>query len=123
MSNARVQLARVTGDELSDNADAEAVAAAGYRQVLGPAPASANSKIPSISDAAQALLIMCGCQARFVINYWKITRLKEPGQAPVGMRLRPGQKYREQTGVSADAPFSEWQKVLANFTGEIDGDK
>lgn len=115
MTDSKLALARLTGDDLGSGEGAQSDE---FRQVLGPAPASRGLEVPPISDAAQALLIMYGCQASFVINYWRITRRKEPGQLPVGRRLGPGQKYRLQTGVSADAPFEEWQKVLKTFVGE-----
>lgn len=115
MSNAKLTLAKMTGDDLSDATPAPP---GEFRQVLGPAPASRGISQPPISDAAQALLIMYGCQAAFVINYWRVTRRNEPGQAPIGVRMRPGQKYRIQTGVSSDASFEEWQKTLLDFVGE-----
>ena len=118
MSDARLKLAQVTGDDLTDGERESALPS----EVLKPLHAPIDPAIPVLSDAARALLIMTGCTAQFVINYWRVTRVKETGKLPPGVTLPRGKKYREATGVSANAPFSEWQEVLANFTGEI-GDK
>jgi hypothetical protein len=113
----RVDLAKVTGDDLSGGDSPKDVS--DYTQVLNPAPPSRGLTAPPISDAAQALLIMYGLQAQFTINYFRVTRRKEPGQFPVGVHVRPGQKYRMSTGVSAYATFEEWQKALRDFAGEL----
>jgi hypothetical protein len=122
MGNSRLKLAALTGDDLSA-VEREAQEILQRREVLEPVHAPHDPSVPQISDAAKALLIMCGCTAQFVINYWRITRVKETGKLAPGVTLPRGRKYREATGVSANAPFAEWQEVLANFTGEINGDK
>jgi hypothetical protein len=113
MSN-RADLAKLTGDDLSDTGSPPELVSE-YRQVLGPAPASHGREVPTLSDAVQALLIMNGLQAQFVINYWRVTRRKEPGQFPVGVHVRPGLKYRFSTGVSAGGDFAEWQTAINSF--------
>lgn len=110
----RVKLASVTGDDLA----AEPVQP-GYRQVIPPTTSSAGSIVPKLSDAVQALLIMNGLQAQFVINYWRVTRKKETGPSKDQvLAMRPGQKYREATGASPQASFEEWQSVVKNFVAE-----
>jgi hypothetical protein len=122
--SSKLKLAKVTGDDLANepvDSGHPLVEASNYRQVLGPTQASAGTVVPPISDAAQAILIMYGCCASWSINYWRVTRRKEPGQPPPGLILRPGQKYRIQTGVSANATFDEWQRVVKNFAENISG--
>jgi hypothetical protein len=114
--NSKLTLAQVTGDDLAVDEEGKPAAHA-YMQVLHPSPASKGIKATVISDAVQALLIMHGLQAQFVINYWRVTRRKEPGQWPVGSHARPGQKYRLTTGAGAEASFEEWQKVIKEFVG------
>jgi len=121
--SAKVELAKLTGPDLSNDEENTGydLSMPGYKQVLAAPPVSTGSPAPVLSDDVQALLIMNGCCAQWVINYWRITRRVEPGQLPIGMRLRPGQKYRVTTGASAEAPFSEWQSVLKSFVGEATG--
>jgi hypothetical protein len=117
--NPKLKLAQVTGDDLSDELrDPPSAAEGEFRQVLGPAPASRGLSVPTLSDAVQALLIMHGLQAQYVINYWRVTRRKEGGQFPVGVHVRPGQKYRMNTGVSKDGSFAEWQSAIKSFVVE-----
>lgn len=118
--NAKLTLAQLTADDLGSSEEPTAAQdnMPGYRQVMGPTPASRGIEAPVLSEGVQALLIMNGCCAAWSINYWRVTRRKEPGQAPPGTRMRPGQKYRLSTGASADAPFAEWQQVLKNFVSE-----
>lgn len=115
MTDARLALAKMTGSDLIDDAPAQP---GEYRQVLPSAAVSKGTNEPQISEAAQALLIMYGCQAQWVINYWRITRRNEPGQAPVGVRVKPGHRYRIETGVGGEGSFEEWQEALRNFATE-----
>jgi len=119
--SAKIELAKLTGDDLSNDGETSSHDQSNYKQVQNPATVSSGTTAPKISDAVQALLIMNGCQAQWVINYWRITRRKEPGQAPLGVKMRPGQKWRIETGASAEAPFSEWQSVLKSFIGDAVG--
>jgi hypothetical protein len=119
--SSKIQLAKVTGDDLSETPSPVNDNMPNYREVLPPGPVSHGTVTPKLSEAVTALLIMNGCQAQWVINYWRITRRVEPGQAPIGVKMRPGEKWRIETGASANAPFSEWQSTLKSFVREAVG--
>ncbi len=74
------------------------VMAASAASVISAPPSHARGTQPELDHAFTALLIMYGCKARWVINYWKITN-----------------KYGVETGVSARNDGDEWQSVLSGI--------
>ena len=58
-----------------------------------------------------------GCTARFCGNYWKVER-RNPDQ-PRDVHLRPGQKWRTQTGVTVNASYEDWRRELNAFVGGL----
>lgn len=113
----RAKLARLTGNELSHVLEDEG-APGNYAEVVGYANSAIGMEMPVLSDAIRALLIMAGCTAKFVGQYWHVER-RNGGEKPVGLHLRPGQKYRTQTGVPAHGNYEDWRKALNDFVGGL----
>ena len=82
-------------DKMFDNTDlAEKRAAGGSMSVV-----RANEDgVPELSDAIQALMIVAGVEARWVVNHWIVI-------GPNGKR----------SGCSGRNDFEEWQAVLNNM--------
>src|SRR2546423_363319 len=116
MSN-RVKLAQLTGNDLDIGAEPTPPSPPGYKEVLGRADCALGMEEPVLSEAIRAMLIMSGCTARFVGNYWKVERRVEPDERTRG--LRPGQVWRTQTGVPAQGTYEDWRRELAAFVGGL----
>lgn len=115
----RAKLAKLTGNELSHVIEDESTAPRGYEEVVGYANCAIGMEMPVLSDAIRALLIMAGCTAKFAGQYWMVERRNHGQERPVGLHLRPGQKYRTQTGVPAHGTYEDWRKALNDFVGGL----
>lgn len=67
--------------------------------VLEPTPASRGTNIPVLPEWATALMIMHGVKAKWVINYWKVS------------------KGNVESGVSARDNYDEWAAVIKEMVG------
>lgn len=119
MSEARVRLAKLTGDEL----------AADVSTIVHELPVLENATAveytaegqPKLTEAVRALLIMVGCDATYAKTHWVIRRSKisaaeEDAYARASLRNRG--KLRFQTALPIESTFKDWQGAVMYLTGD-----
>lgn len=122
MSESRVKLAKLTGDELA--ADVETIVKDAPAVTNAPAttPGQLDGAAPVLTEAVRALIIMAGCDVVFAGNHWllrkkNITVDEERSYAFATLANR--RKIRLQTGVPLVATFEDWRAALNDLTGNL----
>ena len=76
-------------------------------EVTQPAAIAQGVEAPDLGEGLRAMLIMSGCTAKFVLNYWMITHGKTG--------------YR--TNVSTRNDFDEWRTALDFLGRKVNGQR
>lgn len=122
MSESRVKLAQMTGDELASDVDVIVKESGTVYDAPGIDPAKVDGNSPSLSEAVRALLIMAGCEVTYAGNHWVVRKTKisvAEEQAWAMATLQNRRKIRFQTGLPLNASFEDWRKALFDLTGEL----
>lgn len=119
MSEARVKLARLIGDELA--ADVATI-------VSDDLPDHNQSAIemvgdqPKLTEAVRAMLIMAGCDASYAKNHWVIRRSKisrDEEEAYARATLANRRKIKFQTALPVQSTFEDWRKAVNYLTDSL----
>lgn len=120
MSEARVKLASLTGDELAS--DVDTIVKDSVLTGEQPGVTKGGGDVPHLTEAVRALLIMCGCDANYAGNHWvvrktKISKEEEDAWARATMENR--RRIRFQTGVPLNGTFEDWRAALDGLVGGL----
>lgn len=119
MSETRVRLAQMVGDELSGDVSTIVNDTMPIDNAPGVEPGADGE--PRLTEAVRALLIMLGCEATFARNHWVVRKAKisvdeENAWARATMQNR--KKFRIQTALPIHATFEDWREAVNFLMGD-----